>query len=65
MGSDRKYMLLVIIYLKIMDDFVKMNEVWDNWVFEGYVLVWVCVIVDMVCEVLFVEIFVVVVEILD
>lgn len=56
-------MFFVIIYFKIMDDFVKMNEVWDNWVFEGFVLVWVCVIVDMVCDVLLVEIFVVVVEI--
>ena len=35
-GSDRKHMLSATIYLKTMDDFAKMNEVWDNWVPEGY-----------------------------
>ena len=29
-GSDRKHMLSATIYLKTMDDFAKMNEVWDT-----------------------------------
>lgn len=32
-GSSKKYMLSVIIYLKSMEYFVEMNVVWDVWVF--------------------------------
>jgi len=30
-GSDKGHMLLVTIYLRTMDDYAAMNEIWDNW----------------------------------
>ena len=64
-GSDRKHMLSATIYLKTMDDFAKMNEVWDNWVPEGYAPARACVTADMAREALLVEISVVAAEITD
>lgn len=64
-GSDRKHMLSVTIYLKTMDDFAKMNEVWDNWVPEGYAPARACVTADMAREALLVEISVVAAEIVE
>ena len=64
-GSDRKHMLSATIYLKTMDDFAKMNEVWDNWVPEGYAPARACVTADMAREALLVEISVVAAEIVD
>ena len=48
-----------------MDDFAKMNEVWDNWVPEGYAPARACVTADMAREALLVEISVVAAEITD
>ena len=62
-GSDRKHMLSATIYLKTMDDFAKMNEVWDNWVPEGFAPARACVTADMAREALLVEISVVAAEI--
>ena len=64
-GSDRKHMLSATIYLKTMDDFAKMNEVWDNWVPEGYAPARACVTADMAREALLVEISVVAAEIVE
>ena len=64
-GSDRKHILSATIYLKTMDDFAKMNEVWDNWVPEGYAPARACVTADMAREALLVEISVVAAEITD
>ena len=62
-GSDRKHMLSATIYLKTMDDFAQMNEVWDNWVPEGYAPARACVTADMARDILLVEISVVAAEI--
>lgn len=35
-GSDRTKILSATIYLSDMDDFDAMNDVWDQWVPEGY-----------------------------
>ncbi len=35
-GSDRQHILSATIYLKDMQDFADMNEVWDAWVVEGH-----------------------------
>ena len=64
-GSDRKHMLSATIYLKTMDDFAKTNEVWDNWVPEGYAPARACVTADMAREALLVEISVVAAEIVE
>jgi enamine deaminase RidA (YjgF/YER057c/UK114 family) len=64
-GSDRKHMLSATIYLKTMDDFAKMNEVWDNWVPEGFAPARACVTADMAREALLVEISVVAAEIVE
>tara|TARA_A200000113_G_scaffold222483_1_gene236159 strand:+ start:518 stop:874 length:357 start_codon:yes stop_codon:yes gene_type:complete len=64
-GSDRKHMLSATIYLKTMDDFAKMNEVWDNWVPEGHAPARACVTADMAREALRVEISVIAAEIAD
>lgn len=58
-GSSRKHMLSATIYLKTMNDFAKMNEVWDNWVPEGHAPARACVTADMAREALLVEISVV------
>ena len=34
-GSDKNHILSTTIYLKNMDFFEEMNEIWDNWVPEG------------------------------
>ena len=35
-GSDKYHLLSVTIYIKSMDDFRAMNEVWDTWALEGH-----------------------------
>lgn len=64
-GSDRKHILSATIYLKTMDDFAKMNEVWDNWVPEGYAPARACVTANMARDALLVEISVVAAEITE
>lgn len=58
-GSSREYMLSATIYIKTMDDFAAMNEVWDNWVPEGHAPARACVQASMAREELLVEISVV------
>ena len=35
-GSDRRHILSATVYIRDMKDFAQMNEVWDDWVIEGY-----------------------------
>ena len=58
-GSDREHMLSATIYIKNMDLFTPMNEVWDNWVPEGHGPARACVEASMAREELLVEISVV------
>lgn len=62
-GSDRKHLLSATIYIKDMQYFSEMNEVWDNWVPEGYAPARACVEASMARDALLVEISVVAVEI--
>ena len=62
-GSDRNHILSATIYIKDMKYFAEMNEVWDNWVPEGYAPARACVEASMAREMLLVEISVVAAEI--
>ncbi|MBM9515148.1 RidA family protein [Desulfogranum marinum] len=55
-GSDKKHILSATIYIKSMDYFAEMNEVWDNWVPEGHAPARACVEASMAREELLVEI---------
>jgi enamine deaminase RidA (YjgF/YER057c/UK114 family) len=55
-GSDKEHLLSATIYIKDMKDFAKMNEVWDNWVPEGYAPARACVEAAMARPQLLVEI---------
>ena len=35
-GSDRQHILSATVYIRDLKDFAQMNEVWDDWVIEGY-----------------------------
>ena len=58
-GSDRQHILSATIYIKDMQDFAQMNEVWDAWVIEGYSPVRACVEASLARPELLVEISVV------
>jgi len=62
-GSSREHMLSATIYIKNMQDFAMMNEVWDAWVPTGHAPARACVTADMAREALLVEISVVAAEI--
>lgn len=55
-GSDRTRMLAATIYLKNMDDFAALNEVWNAWVPEGHAPARACVQAAMARDELLVEI---------
>lgn len=55
-GSSREKLLSATIYVKTMDDFAGMNEVWDAWVPEGHAPARACVQAAMAREELLVEI---------
>lgn len=61
-GSDKKHILSATIYVKDMQYFAAMNEVWDAWVEEGYAPARACVEAKMAREALLVEISVVAAE---
>jgi enamine deaminase RidA (YjgF/YER057c/UK114 family) len=46
-GSDKKNILSVTVYINSMDQFSAMNEVWDNWVESGYTPARACVEAQM------------------
>ncbi len=58
-GSDREHILSATIYIKSMDLFSQMNEVWDQWVREGHAPARACVEASMARKELLVEISVV------
>ena len=58
-GSDREHILSATLYIKSMDLFDAMNEVWDNWVPMGHAPARACVEAGMAREELLVEISVV------
>ena len=62
-GSDREHILSATIYIKDMQYFAEMNEVWDRWVPEGHAPARACVAASMAREALLVEISVVAAEI--
>lgn len=62
-GSDRKHMLSATIYIKDMQYFAEMNQVWDAWVPEGHAPARACVEASMARDALLVEISVVAAEI--
>ncbi len=55
-GSDKEHMLSATIYIKDMQYFAEMNNVWDNWVPEGHAPARACVTANMAREALLVEI---------
>lgn len=55
-GSDKNSILSATIYLKNMDDFAAMNEVWDRWVNDGNEPARACVEARMARDTLLVEI---------
>ena len=61
-GSDKEHMLSATIYLKDMQHFAQMNEVWDTWVPEGHAPARACVTADMARDALLVEISVIAAE---
>lgn len=58
-GSDREHILSATIYIKTMENFAEMNDVWDNWIPEGHAPARACVEASMAREALLVEISVV------
>jgi len=54
-GSDKKHILSVTIYVRDMKDFAAMNEVWDAWVGEGHQPARACVEARMARPELLVE----------
>jgi enamine deaminase RidA (YjgF/YER057c/UK114 family) len=54
--------LSATIYIKDMNDFSQMNEVWDNWVPEGFAPARACVEASMARDVLLVEISIIAAE---
>lgn len=62
-GSNRNHILSATIYIKDMQYFKEMNEVWDAWVPEGHAPARACVTASMAREELLVEISVIAAEI--
>jgi len=61
-GSDKEHILSATIYIKNMQHFGEMNEVWDNWVPAGHAPARACVEASMARDVLLVEISIVAAE---
>lgn len=55
-GIGRERILSATVYLKNMSDFPAMNEIWDNWIPEGYAPARACVQANMAFEAVLVEI---------
>ncbi len=55
-GSSKKHMLSATIYIKSMDLFAQMNQVWDAWVPEGHAPARACVEARMARDELLLEI---------
>jgi enamine deaminase RidA (YjgF/YER057c/UK114 family) len=55
-GSDREHILSATIYIKSMNLFSEMNDVWDNWIPKDHAPARACVEASMAREELLVEI---------
>lgn len=55
-GSDREHILSATLYIKDMQYFKEMNEVWDDWVIEGHSPARACVAAQMARPELLVEV---------
>ncbi|MFO7528626.1 MAG: RidA family protein [Marinobacter sp.] len=55
-GTDRTHILSATIYLADMEHFNALNEIWDNWIPEGYAPARACVQAQMASPELLVEI---------
>ena len=55
-GSDKNHILAATIYVKTMDDFAAMNEIWDAWVENGHEPARACVQAEMARPEILVEI---------
>ena len=55
-GSDREHILSATIYMKEMQDFARMNEIWDGWVIKGHSPARACVQASLARPELLVEI---------
>lgn len=55
-GSDREHILSATIYIRDMEYFADMNEVWDAWVIEGHSPARACIAAHMARPELLVEI---------
>lgn len=55
-NSDRNHLLSVTIYLRDMENFAEMNEVWDQWIDDGFAPARACVNAAMASQELLVEI---------
>ena len=62
-GSSRQHILSATIYIKDMQYFAEMNEVWDHWVPDGHAPARACVEAKMARDALLVEISVIAAEI--
>jgi enamine deaminase RidA (YjgF/YER057c/UK114 family) len=62
-GSDKEHILSATIYIKDMNDFSQMNDIWDNWIPEGFAPARACVQASMARDVLLVEISIIAAEI--
>jgi enamine deaminase RidA (YjgF/YER057c/UK114 family) len=58
-GSGRQHILSATIYIKDMQDFAVMNQIWDQWVPQGHAPARACVQASMARPELLVEISVV------
>jgi len=54
-NSDKQHLLSVTIYLRDMKDFSAMNEIWDNWVIDGFEPARACVEARLARDTLLVE----------
>lgn len=61
-GSSRQHILSATIYIKDMQYFAEMNEVWDHWVPDGHAPARACVEAKMARDALLVEISVIAAE---
>lgn len=54
-NSAKEHILSVTIYLRDMKDFAAMNEIWDNWVAEGFEPARACVEARLARDTLLIE----------
>jgi len=55
-GSDRDHILSTLIYIRTMDDFAGMNEIWNEWIADHQKPARACVQANMAREQILIEI---------